>query len=297
MGLEITIASTLRLVPKSPCVKGAGILLFTVTGKGVSVLLARDTWQGPTSAWSGFEGHSKRGETDKETAAREFVEETMGVVHGMETVPKVLALLVKRKYVCRVCLDVEDADGRVTPYTTFVIRIKHDPSLIRRFQQKRRMLRYVSTLSCQDTRIDRDRQTPELTEHAKHELSALCNSTKSGGQVHQAGSPLKYTMQDALDVTYNADGEFVRCHINLDYMEKDKLQFWHLNQLIDLLQTGGRRNAHCIKPYFVASLYAALLFIKSSLGLAPLPCGRVCLSSKKKVEPCKDDDDGGPAQT
>lgn len=295
MGLEIAIASTLRLVAKSPCVKGAGILLFSETSKGVSVLLARDTWQGPTSAWSGFEGHSKRGETDKETAAREFVEETMGVVHGMETVPKVLALLVKRKYVCRVCLDVEDADGRVTPYTTFVIRIKHDPSLIRRFQQKRRMLRYVSTLSCQDTRIERDRQTRELTDHAKNELSALCKSTKSGRQVHQAGSPPKYTMQDALDVTYNADGDVVQCHINLDYMEKDKLQFWDLNQLIDLLQNGGRRNAHCIKPYFIASLYAGLLFIKSSLGLAPLPCGRVCLSGKNKVEPCKDDD-GGPAQ-
>lgn len=112
---------------------GAGILPFTYcpSQKKVYILLGKEryvtNWKGSLK-WSGFEGGRKFEEDVEETAAREFVEESMGVIrlddhNPTSTIHNVVQFLKKKKYAARIllCIDHGDTDKRYQ--VTYLVQV------------------------------------------------------------------------------------------------------------------------------------------------------------------------------
>jgi hypothetical protein len=96
---------------------GAGIVPITKKGGIWSLILGKErydpSWPG-SHKWSAFEGGKKEGERMEETAAREFLEESMGCVsllrEGRE-IPldeeSILSLLDAKKYILKTVLSIQ----------------------------------------------------------------------------------------------------------------------------------------------------------------------------------------------
>lgn len=125
---------------------GAGILPFSVDERGmVHFLLGKEqyveNWKG-SLRWSGFEGGRKHGETTTRTAAREFVEETMGVFgDSVEAVEREL-----HDYALRVVFRVPCADD-VRTHVTYVKQVPWLPDAPSRFQARREHVSMVARLA------------------------------------------------------------------------------------------------------------------------------------------------------
>jgi predicted NUDIX family NTP pyrophosphohydrolase len=73
---------------------GAGVLPYAIDEHGeIHVLLGRErfvsSWKG-SCTWSGFEGSKKDNETIANTAIREFVEESLGVVLNEQEISTII---------------------------------------------------------------------------------------------------------------------------------------------------------------------------------------------------------------
>lgn len=125
---------------------GSGVLPFCVLDDGsVRFLLGKEqhveNWKG-SLRWSAFGGGRKADETSQRTAAREFVEEILGLcgddVHAMEHSLGVYAL--------RILTRMRAGDGTRT-HVTYVKQMQWDPSIVERFQMTREALLAVHRLS------------------------------------------------------------------------------------------------------------------------------------------------------
>lgn len=75
------------MTDKVPTIKAAGVLPYSKDAKGNTYFLLgrerpNENWGIDSSSWSEFGGSMNKNETPEEGAAREFFEETMGVVFG-----------------------------------------------------------------------------------------------------------------------------------------------------------------------------------------------------------------------
>tara|TARA_B110000046_G_C12993224_1_gene398804 strand:+ start:432 stop:1364 length:933 start_codon:yes stop_codon:yes gene_type:complete len=127
---------------------GAGILPVALhPERGACFLLGKERyinhWRGSLK-WSGFEGGRKSEEEIECTAAREFIEESLGTVrlNGEDPeIENVADMLRRGDYVARIVLCIlhgEDADRRY--HVTYVVEIPYDDSYGERFSTRRRTL-------------------------------------------------------------------------------------------------------------------------------------------------------------
>lgn len=134
---------------------GAGILPVAIDENGEAcILLGKERyinhWRGSLK-WSGFEGGRKMGEHITRTAAREFVEESIGVVPiANETTPTIANVEQRVKdgaYVARIVLCImhghETEEKRY--HVTYVMQVPYDPAYNTRFAARRRAFVEVQT--------------------------------------------------------------------------------------------------------------------------------------------------------
>lgn len=125
---------------------GAGILPVAIhTRKGPMFLLGKERyinhWRGSLK-WSGFEGGRKNGEEVEYTAAREFIEESLGVVRlkdAESTIEDVTDMLKRENYIARIVLCIvhgEDVEPRY--HVTYIVEAHHDETYADRFLVRRR---------------------------------------------------------------------------------------------------------------------------------------------------------------
>lgn len=127
---------------------GAGILPVAIDSKNEAhFVLGKERyinhWRGSLK-WSGFEGGRKSGENIEHTAAREFIEESLGSIplkRNVEpTIENVVSMLQNEEYVARIVLCIvhgEDVDRRY--HVTYLVEVEHDFSYIERFSFRRRV--------------------------------------------------------------------------------------------------------------------------------------------------------------
>ena len=114
---------------------GGGVIPITLNEKGeILLLLGKERyishWRGSLK-WSGFEGGKKENEHVEHIAAREVVEESMGVValDGKSThcsIEDVLNLIRNDEYVARIILCINHNENKVVEkryHITYVIQV------------------------------------------------------------------------------------------------------------------------------------------------------------------------------
>lgn len=124
---------------------GAGVVPVSQTPNGEHVfLLGRERfcpqWKG-SCRWSGFEGSRKDMESLSETALREFHEESLGIIPGIDD-----TYLANRLYWIRVVLCISSERHAERYHSTYVTHISYDPDLPHRFLQLRLQLESIDRL-------------------------------------------------------------------------------------------------------------------------------------------------------
>ena len=127
-------------------VTGSGILPFFKDKNGVPhFLLGKEqyvqNWKG-SLRWSGFEGGRKEGETVEENAAREFVEETLGIFTLNKE--ELIKSLCESEYALQVRFSVHNAVPRV--HVTFVKEFAWVDNIEQIFSEKHAIFTEIQAL-------------------------------------------------------------------------------------------------------------------------------------------------------
>lgn len=259
---------------------GAGILPYAVDTDGtIRVLLARErfvaSWKG-SCRWSGFEGARKDDETVVQTASREFLEESLGVVLAEEDIRLILE---KKTYAFRIVLKVNNDRNTERFHCTYAVPIQWCEDLPAQFQTQRQKIEHIDRL-----KQEYDILFPEAlkkflnvgkVEHADDEqVSIWCVAMDTDGE-HVALE--RFDRKDAHDivnwvevrrkleralfehpclvVTRDATFGFVKTvDVNLDHIEKDQLRWWRLTDLETVLRRRGVFETERFRPYFMPVL-------------------------------------------
>ena len=287
---------------------GAGVLPVSIDDAGqVRFLLGKERyinhWRGSLK-WSGFEGGRKPGENVERTAAREFVEESIGIVsfNGVaSTIDVVHERILNGEYFARIVLCILHGDNAERRYhVTYIVQVPYDKEYSGRFIRRRRsfvdlhnnsqqlsklneeLLRmdvpienqvYKDTMISAIIRIERD---------SKHGLRVECISDKGTTFTYhldwlneeQCNIYLRW-FHTRLAFTVDCD-EFARtCHsaismerntknivtgakMNEDFIEKQTIQWWNIDELRHVLMNGGYLNTDFFRAYFLPVLQRAI---------------------------------------
>ena len=170
----------------------SGILCYSIhpITKKTYFLLGKG-WR---NKWTDFAGKPEKGETEMQTAAREFIEESIGVVKLrsdlVSTYPIVLQLLKENGYVCRLTIPMQfkfngvDLDGLRYCY---VFNIPWQPSVNKMFNSQREMLLKNSKTP---------RSILEIKEISYLDLHQLIRMVRFGG-------PFKYCLMQIISILYS----------------------------------------------------------------------------------------------
>ena len=237
--------------------KGAGVLMYSIRGDGqIFLLLARDAYmhRGSRYLWSGFEGKSKDGEDDVDTATREWREEALGLflTEGCDYSENLRDNRFKRKLL----VEIHNTDSTVSRYVTFLVELPWDATLVERFAERRKSLssifNAVSTINklgrgplgdvsnTEHGSVQGDAPVPRL----KEELPILLDTNRDMLQ------PLGCIMPTERPAGLKVGREF---------MEKERLSFWNVESL-KRLKKSGRLGYH-IKPRYIPTISRVLDFL------------------------------------
>ena len=275
------------------------------------LLLGRERWLASwkgSCRWSGFEGSRKDGEDIDATAAREFAEESLGVVMDAEATARRIRA---RDFWVRIVLRVHHERRPAERYhSTYLVPVSWDAETPRRFQDARLAIERADRLA-QEWRHTR----PELLGEAGTEvgpIAALADEAGGGAVVRRpraaapcvVGAPWTVDPEDseliraevrdparaaallaweALRVRLEAlpahpavaaqrDGRWGRVQevaVSRDHLEKDQVRWWSATELRAVVAARGQHGTHRFRPYFMPVLQTAL----AELQRAPPPSG------------------------
>lgn len=146
----------------------AGCLPFNIINGKLYFLLGRDRSDG---TWSDFGGRAEEYDMDiKATAAREFYEESVGVVMDMESIRKRL-----KDADCHKMLESKTMGG--SKYYTFVIHCPYQSFYPSVFQKNLKLLRYMKA----------NKRFLEKTDVAWYSADEIFDSVDGTGKLHLRG--------------------------------------------------------------------------------------------------------------
>ena len=134
-------------------ISGAGILPYAIVRKSVYILLGKERfcsgWRYGSNKWSYFSGKAETDENEIITAAREFVEETMGIVSIIRkninvTVEHVAWGIENGTFSCRVLNSTTlDEDTPSRKHVCYVMKIPFQSQIIYKFNETRSTLMHL----------------------------------------------------------------------------------------------------------------------------------------------------------
>lgn len=225
---------------------GAGVVPVAVDPDGVvHLLLGRERflphWKG-SCRWSGFEGSRKPDEALRDTAAREFAEESLGVVLECDALARALR---ERDYWIRIVLRIHH-DRRAERYhATYVVPVPWDPELPKRFLRTRLDLEHVDR-AAQEWRY--------AAERALVEPAAAAERERQHARVERA-----LTAHPGVRVRRDpGTGALASVELNRDHLEKDQVRWWSAEKLGRVLDGRGTLGPDRFRPYFLPVLQTLL---------------------------------------
>lgn len=287
---------------------GAGILPIAVDLEGkVRFLLGKERyinhWRGSLK-WSGFEGGRKSGEDIVRTAAREFIEESIGAVRiGTDepSIESVIDHIRTGQYVARIVLCIlhggdDHHDKRY--HVTYLVQVPYDASCMSEFIARRRMF-----VEMQHRGQQMSKMYEQIVEHEfplegavfnGHRVSTVVRAERVDGStlrveftdetrvghvfemtnldegivdayVKWHGLRLQCTedcrsprLQRGVEFRVNAQEVVTHVRINEDYIEKQSVQWWTLDELREVLRNGGYAQNEFFRAYFLPVLQRAV---------------------------------------
>lgn len=250
---------------------GAGIVPVAVHPDGtLRALLGRERyaahWRG-SCRWSGFEGSRKDGETMAQTAQREYNEESMGVLP-----------LTPHDHLVRIVLRIYHERRKERYHATYVVPSMWDVGAPHRFLQARmhvehleRVLlawRYhrpadvVDGIECLPgggvaLHVPETRLSPWAVREAERrvlvgkEAAAAVEWARLRDRVEAL---LSKTAPAMVRVTRSDAGFVQRVLVDRDFLEKDQVRWWSLDELRQVLESRGQLGYDRFRPYFLPVL-------------------------------------------
>ena len=311
---------------------GAGIIPISVDTDGdIKVLLGRERfvnqWRG-SCRWSGFEGARKEGETMRDTALREFQEETLDVVSRIEDVTR---CVTDRQYYIRIVLKISNERKPDRYHATYVLAVEWDEDVQSRFQKTREHVEYVDRLaqewhhlrppllgerdvdvgpvrdmgdgSCvvwrtvtDDTRVvaqprwTQDEGNPTLLR--AHADAAECASLQAWDRVrdrlHRALREQHPCIRCRRDATW---GLLQDVAVERDYLEKDQVRWWSLPQLEAVLDGRGQWGGERFRPYFLPVLQTLVDELRTKPPVVGCGCGDQGEAREADDDACRECED------
>ena len=253
-------------VTESGTLLGAGVLPFTVDPDGrLLFLLGREHyvqgWRGSDN-WSAFEGGTKTVDANVyATAAREYMEESLGVLHASCTPADIAEearrMQKERDYALRVTLCIRSEDPKRPPrfHVTFVRYFPWRDGLTECFAERRNQLQDLAQrlqgLDTLEAQREELAQCPEwLCQHA-----ALVHKTQPAvtpSATAAAGPPQQ---QQQMQTNEAATGG--RIEILPDFLEKSQVQLWSATDMVSVVM---RRYSgqHAFRSCFVRTMGVVL---------------------------------------
>lgn len=262
----------------------AGVLPFTTTPNGeVYVLLGRErfvhSWRG-SCRWSGFEGSRHRGESIDETAVREFVEESLGVI-----VPHMSPHLLRTQYDFRVVMRVTGDRFPLERYhATYAWRLpSRTQACVETFTETRGKIEHIDRLA-QEWQFIRPTAFGHMNadvvsrvegEDACHvRLSTLLGEHTERVTLHGRAAAeailwekLRTRLTERIAalshecVVARFDEQFDRLQavqIEREHLEKDRIRWWSASELKIVLADRGVMGMERFRPYFLPVLQTFL---------------------------------------
>lgn len=215
-----------------------------------------------SGCWSGFEGGRKDGESEEDTAAREFVEETMGTIpiNGHVTRDEIAQSLRNSEFAVRIDVTRGKIDAplvRSRRHVIFLVRIDWNEDIVADFTIMRSALASLCTkCTARDTATSRE-----------HGSSAVDTKVKEI-EAFLAGLPDPVSLHPA--IISRDDPKIVNVHP--DYLEKREVRLVSLSSLRSLVtyrkQRYGRAHRGRIKLryIFIPTLRAIIDLFDQAVG-------------------------------
>ena len=266
-----------------PLISGAGIIPVFVNDAGLaSLMLGKERfvsqWRG-SHKWSGFEGGRKSGESVEETAAREFIEESLGVLQlevGVQpTIDSVVQHIRRQRYVARILLGITNSKklppGCNRYHVTYIIQLPEcgqgigDEFTARReglLKLQRQMRQYFAN---GEAAVQRLPSASRWHVGAGDVPGAVALQKSNGAEANAQPCKELLELDDmigslggiqraAMRVTRDLEGKLVAAGFNEDYLEKQEIKMWSLHELERVIANRGSLNGSYFRAYFLPTL-------------------------------------------
>lgn len=282
-------------------ITGAGILPIAVDEyNNIRFLLGKERfinqWIGSLK-WSGFEGGRKMDETIEQTASREFIEESMGVVPlgesgDCKTQDQICSLLRDRKFCIKLVLCIKNGVSNERHcrryHVTYLVQTPYSSEYSTKFDMKRlELLRHQEMLSSlrhiKQTLIERQFPVDNNKWNAYEidEIVGIRNLSETDCELEFRGNQTlnKTIIDDSFianlyfewfekkatvmkyfrtNPTTAHANEWSTLDLNDDLLEKMCIQWWSVEQLLHVLNNGGSYENEQFRAYFLPVLYRYL---------------------------------------
>lgn len=272
---------------------GAGVVPCGIDSCGnIHFLLGRErflpSWKG-SCRWSGFEGSRKSGETLRETAWREFNEESLAICAPTQGVADL------DDHWIRIVLRVLHERRGERYHCTYALPVPYDPEVPTKFQRLRQSIEHVDRL-VQEWNHARPVGIPEFDDIGDvHEdiasgvvavtrwssrssplswpwqryegkyVARFCDICACRQWLHwkklreRVARAVSMTRHDAIVLEFDEHEHHIqRVSILKDFMEKDQVRWWTAAELRDVLKHRGTLNGERFRPYFLPVLQTLL---------------------------------------
>jgi len=284
---------------------GAGVLPIHIDAhNNITMLLGKEryilNWRSSLK-WSGFEGGRKPNETVENAAAREFFEESLGVIRIVPdedpTVESIRKFLYDGHYFARIllCIVHNEILSECRYHVTYVIQIPTQrDDIIETFTQKRHdalvLQQQIQTLNSIQRCVMSNVHLPiegciYKGHRVEHIQSVDYDSTGTHVQYKDSVGEHTVTLNDSMvHVSQYREWFQLRSHIihnpsflytqsidelgsmnitfNDEYTEKSAIKYWDLDVLSRVLGNRGHVDTHSFRAYFLPTLQRALLELK-----------------------------------
>lgn len=270
---------------------GAGIIPISVDSNGkCHFLLAKErynpAWKG-SNRWSGFEGGRKSSEQFLETALREFNEESLGSIVKKETLKDIIE---KNQYVIKLVVNIQQASQISKYHITYLFQVPWNNNYIENFNYKRNKLLDIQCCGKSLNYLEEISKVHQI--HSNSEIGFIegikCiervkNYMIVSYLVKDEHNPYKqiekkvtlkvdkqtlmwqYMRECVTFILKQFDHESItkkvdKCNIvykvsvHDDYLEKERMKWWSLENLKCVLKTGGNYDNEIFKSYFMPVL-------------------------------------------
>lgn len=280
---------------------GAGVVPFAYAPTGERMcLLGRErfctSWKG-SCRWSGFEGSRKDPESLMETALREFTEESLGVIPGIDA-----TYLAAKHFWIRIVLRISSERQLERYHSTYVTQVPYDETVPARFLQLRLQLESIERLLQEwaytrpvvlgdnsdvgpvtlldevetqgSSRILIQRRVPTPVEKGavlaspwsrldEHLQEAILEGESAYGvlQWTKLRDRLERMLRSHPSLVVRRDQKWKlvqEAHVIKDHLEKDQVRWWSETELRHVIEQRGTLGPDRFRPYFMPVLQTIL---------------------------------------